>query len=202
MRSAVILLALCSCLLAFACSSGPLKSLADMARLRQLLIEKYHEQNINVSLQNSRFLLISFVNSPLNNKDPADRATRAQDTATFAVSNYPAIKGIENIWVTFVEAESHFFIYRYSKSLGFFVFDRNGVAVSSSGSEEDSRRPVVWFSSARNETDVSITRLQLEGDLNHGIALVPHFTFKGDVHDPNRVAPDWAVFDFALVRRS
>jgi hypothetical protein len=197
MRSAVILLALCSCLLAFACSSGSLKSLADMARLRQLLIEKYHEQDINVKLQNSRFLFIAFVNSPLNKKDQADRARRAQEAARFAASNYPAIKGIENIWVSFVESESHFIIYHYSRSLGVFGFDRYGVALNSGGSDEDPRRPVVRFSAARNETDVSITRLQLEGDLNHGIALVPHFTFKGNVHDANRVAPDWVVFDFA-----
>jgi hypothetical protein len=56
---------------------------------------------------------------------------------------------------------------------------------------------VVRFSAARNETDVSITRLQLEGDMNHGIALVPHFTFKGNLRDSNRIAPDSVVFDFA-----
>jgi hypothetical protein len=197
MRSAAILLALCSCWLAFSCSSGRLKSLADMARLQQLLIEKYHEQNINVSLQNSRFLFIAFVNSPLNKKDQADRARRAQETARFAVSNYPAIKGIESIAISFVESESRFFIYHHSRSLGIFVFDRSGLALNAGGSEEDSRRPVARFSIPRNETDVSITRLQLEGDLNHGIALVPHFTFKGNVNDANRVAPDWVVFDFA-----
>jgi hypothetical protein len=33
--------------------------------------------------------------------------------------------------------------------------------------------------------------------MNHGIALVPHFTFRGSVSDPNRAAPEWVVFDFA-----
>ncbi len=196
-RSAVIILALGLCLLAFACSSGSLKSLRNTARLRQQLIDKYHEQDINVSLRNSRFLFIAFVNSPLNKNDQAQRARRAQETATFTASNFPTIKEIETIGISFFEAESRFFVYHYSKNLGFFAFDRYGVAVNSGGSDEDPRKPVVRFNSARNETDVSITRLQLEGDMNHGIALVPHFTFKGNARDASRSAPDSVVFDFA-----
>ena len=196
-RSAVIIFALDLCLLASACSSGPLKSLRNTARLRQQLIDKYHEQDINVSLRNSRFLFISFINSPLNRNDRAERARRAQETAFFAASNFPTIKEIETIGVSFLEAESRFFIYRYSKNLGFFSFDRYGVAVNSGGSDDDPRKPVVRFNATRNETDVSITRLQLDGDMNHGIALVPHFTFKGNVSDANRSPPDSVVFDFA-----
>jgi hypothetical protein len=199
-RSTATTLALCSVLLACSCSSGLVKSLRDTARLRQQLIDKYHEQDVNVSLQNSRFLFIVFVNSPLNQKDNAERARRAQDTAAFAVANYPAINRIENIWVNYIESESHFIVYHSRKSLGFFVFDRNGVAVSSSGTkEEDLRTPVVRFNAARNQTDISITRLQLEGDMNHGIALVPHFTITGNAQDTKSklVAPDWVGFDFA-----
>src|ERR1700681_3971199 len=135
-RSTAIILAGCSLLLACACSSGLVKSLRDTARLRQQLIDKYHEQDVNVSLQNSRFLFIVFVNPPLNQKDNAERARRAQETAAFAVANYPAINRIENIWVNYIESDSHFIVYHSRKSLGFFVFDRNGVAVSYGGSKE------------------------------------------------------------------
>src|SRR2546428_12572431 len=141
-RSAVITLALGVCLLASACSSGSLKSLRNTARLRQQLVDKYHEQDINVSLRNSRFLFIAFVNSPLNRNDPAQRARRAQETATFAASNFPTIKEIETIGVSFLEAESRFFIYRYSKNLGFFTFDRYGVAVNFRGAVDDTRKPL------------------------------------------------------------
>src|SRR3982074_1109157 len=96
-RSSVTILALALCLLASACSSGSLKSLRNTARLRQQLIDKYHEQDINLSLRNSRFLFIAFVNSPLNNNDQAQRARRAQETATFTASNFPTIKEIETI---------------------------------------------------------------------------------------------------------
>jgi hypothetical protein len=192
-----------SCLLAGACVGGMLKSLRDLATLRQKLIDKYHEPDINVSTRNSRALLIVFVNSPLNQKQQLERARRAQETATFAVANYPGINRMESIVVSFIEAETHFFVYHYSRGLGFFVFDRTGTALHASGfestSEEsgDPRKPVARFSASRNETDVSITRLQLEGDMNQGIALVPHFTFKGSVGNPSGVAPDWVVFDFA-----
>ena len=199
-RSTTIILVLCSFLLACSCSSGLVKSLRDTARLRQQLIDKYHEQDVNVTLQNSRFLSIVFINSPLNQKDNAERARRAQDTAAFVVANFPAINRIENIWVHFIESESHFIVYHYRRSLGFFAFDRNGVAVNSGRTrEEDLRTPVVRYNAARNQTDVSITRLQLEGDMNHGIALVPHFTITGNARDTNSklVAPDWVGFDFA-----
>src|SRR3989442_14903002 len=142
-RSAVIALALGLCLLAAACSSGSLKSLRNTARLRQQLVDKYHEQDINVSLRNSRFLFISFINSPLNRNDQAERARRAQETATFAASNFPTIKEIETIGVSFLEAESRFFIYRYSKNLGFFTFDRYGVAVNSNEHDHDPPKPPV-----------------------------------------------------------
>ena len=191
-RSTAIILALCSLLLACSCSGGLVKSLRDTARLRQQLIDKFHEQDVNVSLHDSRFLSIVFVDSPLNKKDNAERARRARDTAAFVVANFPAIDRIENIWVSFVESESHFIVYHYRKSLDFFAFDRNGVAVNSgSTGEEDLRTPVVRYNAARNQTDVSITRLQLEGDINHGIALVPHFTITGNARDTSSklVAP-------------
>ena len=199
-RSTAIILALCSLLLACACLSGLVKSLRDTARLRQQLIDKYHEQDVHVSLQNSRFLSIVFIDSPLNKKDNAERARRAQDTAAFVVANFPEISRIENIWVHFFESESRFIVYQYRRSLGFFAFDRNGVAVNSGRTrEEDLRTPVVRYNPARNQTDVSITRLQLEGDMNHGIALVPHFTITGNARDTTSklVAPDWVGFDFA-----
>ncbi|MDX6530313.1 MAG: hypothetical protein QOH41_2603 [Blastocatellia bacterium] len=191
-RSAFIILVLCLC----ACSTETVKSLRDLNRLRQQLIDRYQEQNISAN-QNSRFLFITFVNSPLNQKNQIDRSRRAQDTATFTALNYPAIKGIESIEVSFVQSDSRFFVYRYTRNLGSFLFDRNGVAEDSRGFKEDPRRPLLRFNSVKNETDVSITRLQLEGDTNQGIALVPHFSFKGNVNDANRSAPDSVVFDFA-----
>ena len=98
LRTALLTSVLCASLLGSACSSGLIKSLGDLAKLRQQLIDKYHEPDINVNLQNSRYLSIVFINSPLNQQAPAVRAKRAQETAKFVVSHYPAIGEIGNIW--------------------------------------------------------------------------------------------------------
>jgi hypothetical protein len=191
---------LAATLFAAACSSGIVKSLGDMAKLRQQLIDKYHEQDISVMLNNSRFLSISFINSPLNQQASAVRAKRAQETAKFVASNYPAIRDISNIWVSFVKYETRLIIFHYGRSIDGFVFDNTGAELNI-GREKaaDDRIPVAKFNAARNETDVSITRLQLEGDLNHGIAMVPHFTVAGNVHDRNSKlgVPSSVVVDFA-----
>src|SRR5882724_5367049 len=195
-RRAIAICAVCSCLLALGCST--LKSLRNAARLRQQLIDRYHEPDINVLLRGDRYLVIAFVNSPLNNKDQIDRARRAQDAATFALKNFAVVNQINTVAVSFVASEGRLFV-RKTRSLGFFVFDKNGLALNTSGTSEDPSRPVAHFNPARNETDVSITRLQLEGDLNHGIAMVPHFTVAGNVHDSNSKLgePSLVVVDFA-----
>jgi hypothetical protein len=200
MRKTLLTSVLCSSLLASACSNGLIKSLGDLARLRQQLIDKYHEQDIRVNLQNSRYLTIIFVNSPLNQQAAAVRAKRAQEAAKFVVSNYPAIGKIGNIWISFVASETRLIIFHYSNTIEAFAFDNTGAEMDLGRSEKaDDRTPVARFNPARNETDVSITRLQLEGDLNHGIAMVPHFTVAGNVHDSNSKlgVPSLVVVDFA-----
>jgi len=196
-----LILALCVPLLAFACSGGFVKSLGDMARLRKQLLDKYHDPDVGVSLQNSRYLSIVFVNSPLNQQDNTKRAKRAQETVKFVMANFPTIDKIQNIWIMFVASESRWIFYHHSRSIDAFVFDKNGEEINNPGrsESEDARAPVVKFNAARNETDVSITRIQLEGDLNHGIALVPHFTVRGNARNPNgkTAAPALVGFDFA-----
>ena len=199
-RKTLLTSVLCASLLASACSSGLVKSLADLARLRQQLIDKYHEANINVSLENSRFLNITFINSPLNGQDASKRANRAQETARFVASSYPAIHQVQYIWVGFVSYTTRLIFFHYTSRIDAFVFDKNGNNMNGLSSEEkDDRTPVARFNAARNETDVSITRLQLEGDLNHGIAMVPHFTVAGNVHDSKSKLgePSLVVVDFA-----
>src|SRR5260370_10483886 len=172
-------LALCVPLLAFACSGGFVKSLGDMDRLCKQLLDTYHDPDVGVSLQNARYLSIVFVTSPLNEQGATIRAKRAQETARFVVANFPAIGKIQNIWIMFVASESRWIFYHHSKSIDAFVFDKDGEELSNPGrsESEDARAPVVKFNAARNETDVSITRIQLRADLNHGIELIT--TFRG-----------------------
>lgn len=203
-QKAAISLALVSVLITSACSNGLIKSYTGLNALRQQLIEKYHEE-VGVNLQNSRFLSIVFTNSPLNQQDSAKRAQRAAETARFVALNYPGIKEIERIWIHFVAAETRYVVVHFSTTIDAFGFDKNGAAMTFASntevvpSHEDLRTPVARFNPSRNETDVSITRIQLDGDMNHGIALVPHFTVPGDARrsDTATTAPESVVFDFA-----
>jgi hypothetical protein len=203
-KKALVSWALVSVLFTFACSNGLIKSYAGLNALRQHLIEKYHE-DVSVNLQNSRYLSIVFTNSSLNQQDSAKRAQRAQETARFVTLNYEGIKEIDRISIFFVASETRYIVVHYSTTIDAFGFDKNGVAVAFAPnpevvpSHEDLRTPLARFNSLRNETDVSLTRIQLEGDMNHGIALVPHFTVAGDARrsDTATTAPESVVFDFA-----
>ena len=202
-KKAVVSWALVSVLITSACSNL-IKSYAGVNALRQHLIEKYHE-DISVTLQNSRFLSIAFTNSPLNQQDSVRRAQRAAETARFVALNYSGIKEVDRIGIYFMASETRYIVVHYSTAIDAFAFDKNGMRVAFAPnpdvapSHEDLRTPVARFNPSRNETDVSITRIQLDGDMNHGIALVPHFTVAGDARrsDTATTAPESVIFDFA-----
>jgi len=179
------------------CGTKLAKSFASMNALRDGLIRKYHDEVV-LKVQNSNYLLITFVNSPLNHDSSAKRGQRAQETARFAISNYQDMPSIRGIWISFVESETRFIVFTYSRGIESYGFDRNGTALikrpvdsfrtsETIGSSDDPRAPVVRFSESTNQTDISITRIQLEGDMVHGIALVPHFVVSGDARQ--RAAP-------------
>src|SRR5437764_13070603 len=86
------------------CSNGFVKNYAEAGKLQQQLRDKYPEKEINVSLRNSAYLMISFVDSPLNHQDGAQRAARAEDVARFVVKNFPSIGKIHGIWIFFMES--------------------------------------------------------------------------------------------------
>ena len=104
------------------------------------------------------------------------------------------------MWIFFIAAESKFIVYHHTKLIESFGFDKNGVTLGNESSVgEDVRAPVVRFSPKANQTDVSVTRIQLEGDMKKGVALVPHFVVPGDARQGgNEISPpDYVVFDFA-----
>ena len=115
-KKRVVSLALVSALITSACSNGLMKSLAGLNALRQLLIEKYHE-DVRVNLQNSRYLSIVFTNSPLNQQDSAKRAQRASETAKFVALKYQGIKEVDQVWIYFVASETHFIVVHYSSTI-------------------------------------------------------------------------------------
>jgi hypothetical protein len=193
-------------LLGTACVGGLVKSMAAVNALQQTLIDKYRE-DVGVHLQNSHYLTIVFSNSSLNQADTGSRQKRAQQTARFVSLNYRDINDIQMIRIQFVASETRLVVFHYSRGVAAFAFDRNGqpMGIRSNGPSEpeppteDLRDPVVKFSATREETDISVTRLQLEGDMNQGVALVPHFTVPGDARQPDTAAgpAEFVILDFA-----
>lgn len=199
-KPAIIVAVLCA-MLGSACSTGVIKTLSDLNAIRQHLIQKYHDE-VSVNLTNSRFLSVVFVNSPLNKLDDATRAQRAHEAALFVSRNYEGIKSIQAIWVSFAGTETHLIFFHRTDVLGAFGFDKDGRRIGpGSGTEEDLRAPVAKFNDSRNETDISVTRIQLEGNMDEGVALVPHFTVTGDTRRGPAPAPEFVVLDFASYSR-
>ena len=201
MKKVFIALVLFAACLSNACSNGFVKRMTEAAKLRQDLMDKYQEKEVNVNLPSPAFLTISFVDSALNQEDAGKRAARAQEAAKFVAKNFPSIAKIQTIWIMFVATERRWIVFHYHRSLNEYSFNNRGelIATIRMNTSDDPLSPIVRFNPTSNETDISVTRVQLEGDLNHGIALVPHFTASGNAGDPNAkvIAPAFVVFDFA-----
>ena len=194
-------------LLLFLCSATSCQelvgSLKEISTLRRAIIKEYGEPGVNVNLNNSTILIITFINSPLNAKTDDERARRAQLTAEFVKQHYPSIRKLEEIWISFVKQETRYIVVNYSEGLGFFGFDKNGQPLPQPEDEPtaylNATRPRATYSSERKQTDVVIERLQLESDAINDFSVMPHFTVPGDATGVRRATsfPDEVRFDFA-----
>src|SRR6185437_10858281 len=206
----IIHLLVLSALISAGCSSNLVKSLSALNALQQHLTQKYGDQ-VTVNLQNSRYLSIVFVNSPLNHDDESKRLERAHDAAQFVALNYEEIKSVEQVWIAFMASETRMIIFHYNQVIDSFGFDRNGASLAAattrngvasydeSKRENDARAPQAVYNPRTNQTDISVTRIQLEGTVNRGLALVPHFTVEGDARTLGTAIqpPEYVVLDFA-----
>lgn len=196
------LVLLCLSCLAVGCKQL-VGSLNEISKLQQAIVKEYGEQNVNVNLNNSTALTITFINSPLNDNSVDERARRAQQTAQFVKGHYSSIATIDQIWVGFVKQETRYVVVTYTEGLDFYGFDKNALPMRRSYDAQVARTPdpypTVVYSPALKQTDVSIMRLQLEGDLNNGVAVAPHFAVPGDVTGLRRspVTPESVGLDFA-----
>jgi hypothetical protein len=175
-----------------------IKSLSDLSVLRNELIKEYKEQNINVVIQNSNVLGISFINSSFNNIGEQERAYKAKEIALFAMKKYPSIASVERIWVSFVKAKSYI-IFHSSEGLGTYLFEKNKLAPRALTNESRQQGAVSSYNSSLNLTDVYLRQnLQLYSDPRSGITLSPHFTTAGDnVTAPKAIIPESVVLEFS-----
>ena len=153
---------------------------------------------------NDTVLNVTFVNSRLNSDTWRTRQLRAQETALFIKDHYPSVGALEEIWVGFIRQETHYIVLTWSESIDYYGFDNNGIPTFSQDDTSETLDRVVVAPSAvytkfRNETDISLPRIQLEGDLERGVLLVIHFAVAGDATGARLSAapPRTVSFDFA-----
>jgi hypothetical protein len=195
----IILLQLCS----FGCGKDVFKTLDELGRLRKDLIKEFHEQNVDVVLQNSNNLAVTFVNSPLNAR-PDQRIQRAQETADFIKRRYAGIDRLESILIRFLKQERRMLVVNYTEELDSFVFGKDAILIGAPpemrpGAFKDVDDVTVNYNAARNESEVQIMRLDLEGNTEKGVVLSPHFKVRGDASIAGHTIgiPSAVIFNFA-----
>jgi hypothetical protein len=179
------------------------KTLGELTMVRDELIKKFGEQDVNVrvnTFQNRRSISVMYVNSPLNQKTTQERAKRAQETAQIVTQHYPSIKNVSEIWVGFMRVTTRLVVFHSSEMIEVLGFDNEGRALSDPGvAPLDPSTPVVRYLASQNKTDISSNGIQLEGTPEKGVTVVPHFSVTGDVNKirpkpPNEVSLDFAAF--------
>lgn len=188
-------------LLSEACGTKVGKTLSGLALVRSEIVKKFGENQVNVrenTFNNSSSVIVTFINSSLNDKTDDLRVARAQATAEIVKALYPSIAQVDEIWVLFVRQTTRFLVVTYTEGISSFGFDRNAQWL-----DHDTSEPVTSSLTARanyleskNETEISL-ELLLEGNAFQGLSTFPHFTLKGDATKHQSPPPDVVTFDFA-----
>jgi hypothetical protein len=194
---ALIILLSFSLLLSTSCKEA-IKSLSDLSALRDELIREYKEQDIDVVVQNSHVLGITFNNSSFNNLREQERATKAQEIALFARNHYASINSIDKIWVSFVISKNYI-IFHYNDGLGTYLFEKRNLKPAGTPDDVGPQGDVIAsYNPSSNRTDVYLKKnLQLYSDARSNVMLLPHFILAGDnVRAPQKVVPESVALDF------
>ena len=196
-------LMLTSCLLACGCSAAKDlgKKLEDLAKVRAELIKKFGENDVNLRVntyENRTSISVVYVNSPLNEKPPSDRARRAQETAGIVKQHYPLIKDVSEIWVGFMRAKTRLVVLHWSEMIETYGFDHEARALRAPGPAYfDPTEPIIRYSPNQNKTEISSNGIQLEGTPEKGVTVIPHFSVAGDVNKTIPKPADEVGLDFA-----
>jgi len=215
MRSRRIILAsiLAAALLTAGCLKDAVKefskTVGELMTVRTELMKKYGENVfLNVTAgKNVLTLNVTYINSVLNEKTQAERIRRAQETAQIVKKHYTSINNVSVIWVGFVRQTTRLIVFHTNETLEFFPFDKNGAPLRQRESWQptDSTHPAgvelrasASYLSNTDETDVSVSGIQLEGQPGGlGITVLPYFRVRGDAREAPAPAPEKITFNFA-----
>jgi hypothetical protein len=205
---------LVACLLAVACTGANVKKLGELQTLYIELAKKFGDTvHVNGAERDGVILTITYLNSPLNERDPAQRGRRAQETAEFVKTQYSGIQKVRAIWVLFMRQQTRFVIFHSSRAIDGYVFDKDAHALSleeygpqpGSGSGLPPRPDkdiTVGYASSSDATDVSsASALQLDGEPGgYGLTFMPLFSLPGNA--TRTVAPAPAEVSFLMASYS
>jgi hypothetical protein len=196
---------LLSCLLATGCREA-VKSLGELSKLQSDIIKEYKEDDVRVNLTNNTSLTVTFVNSALNSQESEQRQQRAARTASFVITHYPSVGKLQEIWVVLMLVKTRFVVVNYSETVGYFGFDKTGQPLRERDLDADvlpveavdETRPTAAYNATLKRTEVIVRQMPLEGDLNNGFSVVPHFSVPGDASGVRRSTsfPESVSFDF------
>lgn len=187
------------------CGCGVISNITELASLRNQLLAEYPGEEINVTVQTDNHLIVSFINSPLNDQQLLQRFERAQRTALFVKRHYPGIDRLENIAVSFLKNEKSWVVVNKTLIIDWFDFGKDGVVVGAPlnydpqnllNDEDDLN---TFYNPKTNESEIRIRLIQLKGNLENGLALTPHFMVHGDATTAGHSSgiPASVIFDFA-----
>jgi len=192
------------CLLVSGCDQSKQlgKRLGALAEVRSEIIKKSGEVGIDVSLNSAGSysgIYITFINSPLNDKALAEREKRAQETAEIVKTHYSNIKSVKQIVVSFMKSQTKFLVLHWNVVLDFHRFDNEAKPLEGNRQVEPTEPlgPTVVYSRTKNQTDISVGGLQLEGVPGNGLTLIPRLTVPGDTSKVTPRAPTDVTLDVA-----
>ena len=106
------------------CTQSFAQDVAALGPLRDELIQTYHEDNVNVVIQNGQSLGISFINTHFNDlPTAAAKQAQAREIAQYVKDHYTRMDHIERIWVSFTVYKEYFLLVRYTNSLDTYFFE-------------------------------------------------------------------------------
>src|SRR5215813_4721103 len=198
-RVTLLLLFLASCL--FQGCAGLRKSLSELAIVQTEIAKKFGEE-VSVhenTFQKTTTIVVSFVNSSLNEKTEDERALRAKETAEIVKAKHPSIARIDSIWINFLRVKTRYLIVTYTQGLSSFGFDRDANPLTDPNNRTQPKgglTPWASYMAAQQRTEVSL-ELLLEGSASSGVSMIPHFSVPGDATRQPSEPPEVVTFDFA-----
>ena len=179
------------------------KTIGELQVFQAALTKKFGDTvYVNATGSSFEVLTITFINSALNEKSPADRVKRAEETAQFVKANYRHIQSVREVWVVFLRQKSWGVVFHQNEAFEVYGFDKEANRLSLPGSYDPAPRPdpgiTAGHTGSSDETDISAGIFQLDGEPGgYGMTLQPYFRLQGDARRWKAPPPEKVFFSIA-----